>query len=125
MADSGILAGNFHNRPAETPNFCNDGAAHFFLTQEGLARLSSDGSHFLIVSMPSGKLEHLKGSASSRKITSSVRRGLRQSTFNAIAAGICIGASAGLSVAGTLVLMTQKPAGGVIAFIESALTLFT
>ena len=96
-----------------------------FLSREEIARLAEGGTHCLIISLPS---EYRRfGDADEAVIIGGApakRRTLGQRALHAIAVGTCIGASTGLSVASTFVVMTQKAPTGVVAFIERAMTLF-
>ncbi|MBU1210846.1 MAG: hypothetical protein KJ587_06200 [Alphaproteobacteria bacterium] len=92
-----------------------------FLSREEIARLAESGSHYVILSLA----EQADDTASRAPAEAAARKQLRmRTTLHAIAVGACIGASTGLSVASTFLLMTHKAPVSIVAFLEHALTLF-
>lgn len=91
-----------------------------FLSRADIASLSEDGSSYLLISSP----EELLGLHEASKAIVSKGVWIGRGTLKAIAAGACIGASSGLSVAATFVLMTYEAPTDVVSLITRALSLF-
>jgi len=92
-----------------------------FLSREEIARLAEGGTHYVIVSL--GNDADDPASLAGAEAADWKQRRMR-TTLHAVAVGACIGASTGLSVASTYLVMTHKAPVSVVAFLERALTLF-
>lgn len=94
--------------------------ARGLLSSAAIASLSEDGSSYLVISSP----EELLGLHEASEAILSKGAWIGRGTLQAIAAGACIGASSGLSVAATFVLMTYEAPPAVVSIITRALSLF-
>lgn len=96
-----------------------------YLTRDDIERLTASGTQCRIVKLASG--DELFGDADEAVIIETPAKTPARRTrglLQGITAATVIGASAGISVACTLMIMTQKAPEGVVAIIKRAVTLF-
>ncbi|MBU2582587.1 MAG: hypothetical protein KJ622_12795 [Alphaproteobacteria bacterium] len=91
-----------------------------FLSRRELERLATERSHHYIIATH----EEYERFQRQNELIAVERHGSYGVMLQAVVAATCIGASAGLSVATTMVVMTPKAPAAVFAFIAQAMTLF-
>lgn len=121
MSDGHISAKARGGSPVSSLDLWKEKTGTIFLSREDIARLAESGSHCLILSLPD---DSEKDYAPANRVAVTRRQRLMRTTLHAIAIGACIGASTGLSVASTFLVMTHKAPVSVVAILEQALTLF-